>query len=195
MPEIAHEIPNHPLVVLIPVALSHQDFVLVSVPAASPVLVGPAQAEGKVRSTGFQHAFQGHFQKAPPTEPVIVVAEAVDAVAAGQVGLLFHHLRDAQVVIAEIRGLARLVMALVIRLGLGHIDPFRETRAPPLVVFRDRMELRQIEGDQSNWQLFRIDLVQVLGNVLIPGRPIDPGADCGSIGSWLRTGTLLARLG
>lgn len=30
---------------------------------------------------------------------------------------------------------------------LGHIPPFGESLAPPLIVFRDRVVLREIEGD------------------------------------------------
>ena len=43
----------------------------------------------------------------------------------------------------------RLVVAVEQRLRLGDVGPLGEALAPPVVVFRDRVELRQVEGDQA----------------------------------------------
>ena len=54
--------------------------------------------------------------------------------------------RKAQVVVvAQVCGEMGLVVAGEKRGGLGHIAPLGETRAPPLVVFRDRVVLGEVE--------------------------------------------------
>ena len=81
-------------------------------------------------------------------EPVVVVAKAMDSVLAGEIGLLLADFRKAQFVVAEVCGKMGLVMAWKERGSLGYIAPLGESRAPPLVVFRDWMVLGEVEGEE-----------------------------------------------
>ena len=60
--------------------LIHQDVLLGAIPAPGPVFVCPADAEGKIQVRIGQHQLQREFEQPPAREPVVVVAEAVDAV-------------------------------------------------------------------------------------------------------------------
>ncbi len=78
----------------------------------------------------------------------MVVAEAMDAVLAGEISLLLADFRKAQVVVAEVCGEMGLIVAGEERGGSRHVTPLGEARAPPLVVFRDRVVLRKVEGEE-----------------------------------------------
>jgi hypothetical protein len=91
------------------------------------------------------------MEEATAVEPVMVVAEAVDAVRARQLGLRRARLCVAQVVVSEIGGHMRLVVADEIRPRASHVGPFGEALAPPRIVFRGRMELREVKGDQFDF--------------------------------------------
>src|SRR5690606_18281902 len=118
------------------------------IPAPRPVLVGPAEAEGQRAGGVGQLGIQWLFQQAFPGKPVIVIAEAADAMCCSECLLLASYSVDAQVVEAEVGRQVRLVVAGEQRLRLAGIAPFGKTLAPPLVVFRDGVELWQVEGDQ-----------------------------------------------
>lgn len=77
----------------------------------------------------------------------MVVAEAMDAVLAGEIGLLLTNFRKAQVVVAEVCGEMGLVVAGEKWCGSGHVAPLGEARAPPLVVFRDWVILGEVESN------------------------------------------------
>ena len=62
------------------------------------------------------------------------------------VGLLLAALRHSQVIEAEVSGNMRLIVPRIQRSRLGDVRPFGEAVTPPFVVFRDRMELRQVEA-------------------------------------------------
>ena len=105
--------------------------------------------KGKSGLPGGQHLVEGALQQPLPLEPVVVVAEAVDAVLPGEVGLGLARLGQAQVVEAEVRRQLRLVVAPEQRLGLGDVGPLRESLPPPFVVLGDGVELGEVEGDES----------------------------------------------
>ena len=88
------------------------------------------------------------LEQAMSAEPVVVVAEAVDAVTSRERCLLGARLRHPQVVEAQIRGQARLFVAGELRSRARDVAPLGEALAPPGVVLRDRIELRQVERDQ-----------------------------------------------
>ena len=69
----------------------------------------------------------------------------------------------AQVIEPEIGRQVGLVVAVKKRGGFGDVGPFREALSPPLVVFRDRMELRQVEGDKTRgvWALCQSSVCRV----------------------------------
>ena len=87
---------------------------------------------------------------APAGEPVEIVAEAADPVAAGELGLTAHRLGVRQVVEAEVGRHVRLVVAAIVRQRAADIGPLGEAGAPPTVVFGHRVELRQVEGDRPH---------------------------------------------
>ena len=130
------------------VGLLHQHPVGGAVPDAGPRLVGPAEAERDRRLAAGQHLGEGRLQDpATAAEPVVPVAERLDAVLLRQRGLGLSGLRQPQVVEAEVRGQRGLPVTGVERARLGGVRPLGEPRAPPRVVLGDRVELRQEEGD------------------------------------------------
>jgi len=133
-------------IVLGRVLLGEQHLVLVPVPPARPVLVGPAEAEGKARTTRTKHLVEGTTEEPTTVEPVMIVAEARDAVGVGKVGLGFPSLGNAQVVEAKVGGQVRLIVSLEEGFGPYHVSPLREARAPPFVVLGNGMVLGQVEG-------------------------------------------------
>ena len=96
------------------------------------------------------HRLERPRQHAAAAEIVVVDAEALDAVAARQHRLAGQRVGVAQVVVAEIGRQMRLVMAGVARPRLHHVGPFGEAGAPPQVVLRRRVELRQVEGQHAH---------------------------------------------
>src|SRR5579871_6292384 len=113
-----------------------------SVPAARPVLVGPAEHEWKVRLTRTKHLVEGSFEEPPSVEPVVVVTKAIDAVFLGQFCLCRAGLWETQVVEAEVGWKVRLVVVTKPRRRPDNVRPLGETRAPPFVVLWNRMVLR-----------------------------------------------------
>ena len=106
------------------VGLLHQHPLFRPVPMAAPGVVGPGEAEGEVRLLGGDHLLEGALQEAFPGEPVMPVAEGLDAGAAGQLRLRGAGFRDAQVIEAEIGRLVRLVMLSLYQVLLKY---FKET--------------------------------------------------------------------
>ena len=136
------------------------------VPDAAPGLIGPRETEGEVGLTRLQHLRVGALEDAASGEPVVPVAERLDAVAPRQGGLCLSCLGEAQVVEAEVGGQMRLLVPAKERPSLRGIRPLREAGSPPLVVLRDRMKLGKVEGKNS---CSALDLF-----VFRPGRIIEP---------------------
>ena len=149
-------------VIFVAVFLLNQDFLLLTVPAARPRLIGPAKAKGKVRLTTRQDFVDWPVQKSSAVEPIVIITKTVDAVFARQIGLGLAGFWQAQIVKAQISRELRLIMSFERWLRLGDIRPLGETFAPPRVVFRDRMKLREIKGDPRVW---------LLRSSFIEGRP------------------------
>ena len=126
---------------------------IISNPTAGPALIGPAKAEGEIGLTCAEDLSDGTLQQLLTTEPIVVVAEAMDAVLAGEIGLLLTHLRKTEVVVAEICGKVGLVVAGKERGGSGYIAPLGETRAPPLIVFRNRVILGEVKGNKLSFHI------------------------------------------
>ena len=66
-------------VVLCAVGLRLEQIVVPAVPATRPRVVGPAEREREVGLARGQHLVERPVQQPLPVEPVVVVAEAVDA--------------------------------------------------------------------------------------------------------------------
>ena len=137
-------------VVVHAVPLLEENFLVLAVPAARPVLVRPAEAEGKVGLAARQHLVEGPLEDAPAAEPVVVIAEPVNQVVGRERRLRGAHLREAQVVEAELPRQMRLVMPREPRPRPDDLLPLGEPWAPPFVVLGDRVELRQVHRDRPD---------------------------------------------
>ena len=137
------------LIILRRILLLQKNVGVHAIPASRPVLVGPAEAKGQLRGAGAKHLIEGPIQQAPPVEPIVVVAESRDAVRLGQFRLRLPSFGNAQVIEPEIRRQMRLIMSLEEWLRPDDISPFSKPFAPPLVVLRDRVILRQVERNKS----------------------------------------------
>jgi len=99
-------------------------------------MIGPAQAERKIGTPGVKDLIEGPLKKnTPTTEPIMVIAEALNAVLAGHFCLIKARLFQAQIIEPQIRGNTRLIMPSEQRTSGTHVCPLCEPRAPPLVVF------------------------------------------------------------
>ena len=127
--------------------LGDQDFPIEPVPAAGPVLVCPADTEGKIGPAGFQNPPDWQVEEHLPCKPIVIETESENAVGARKTCLFFEHLCLAQIVIAKTCRDARLIVSWELRSAPSHICPFREAGSPPRVVLRDGMKLRQVKGD------------------------------------------------
>ena len=104
----------------------------------------------KSGSPGGQHLGEGPFEQPLPGEPVVVVDEARQPVAAGQVGLAQADVGVAQVVVVTAGRHVGLVVAAEPGPGLAHLVPLGEPLAPPLVVLRGGVELGEVEGQRAD---------------------------------------------
>ena len=132
-------------IVLRSVFLRNQDLVLSGVPPSRPVLIRPTQTKRHIAPFVLEHIVNGFVQQPLPGEPIVVIAERVDAVGLRQLDLLAANLTKPQVIKAEIRRQVRLIVAFKERLCLCGVGPFRETLTPPCVVLGYRMKLREVK--------------------------------------------------
>ena len=166
--KVAQQIPHDGPIILRAVFLVDQDFLVHAVPAAGPIFVGPVQAKRHVVRGVRQEPFQGQFQQPLAGKPVVVEAKAVDAMLFGHGDLPVHDFRHAQVVKSQRSGQVGLVVIREKGRGPGHVGPLGKALAPPPVVFRNRVELGQVVGQQFDPPGRRLQLV--LGLVgRIPG--------------------------
>src|SRR6185436_19940042 len=118
----------------------HQHFAGHSIPVPPPLLVYPADTEEKRSASSLDEIVQRPVEKAASVEPVVVVAERVDAVSSRQLELLIRRIGKAQIVVAERAWLPRLQVAGPERPGCRYVAPVGEAFAPPAVVLGDRMK-------------------------------------------------------
>jgi hypothetical protein len=78
------------------------------------------------------------------------IAKAVDAIFSRQRGLSLARFGQPKVVKSEIGWQMRLIMPAKERTRSHHIRPFRESLAPPHIVFRDRVKLRQVKRNRPD---------------------------------------------
>jgi len=80
-------------------------------------------------------------------EPVVVVTKGRDAVRPRELRLREAYLRGAQVAEAQISWKVRLIVPTEQRTRFGDVGPLGESSSPPRVVFRNRVELREVKRD------------------------------------------------
>ena len=144
--EVAREAADQRQLVLGPVVLGDEDVLVGAVPAPGPVLVGPHQAERQLEPVVGEQRLQRPVQQPLAVEPVEVEHEALDAGLAGHRRLPAQHRGALQPVVAQVARDAGLVVAGEARQAARHVGPFGEALAPPLVVARHGVELRQVVG-------------------------------------------------
>src|SRR5690606_23785700 len=105
------------------VLLGDQNLVFGAIPAARPVLVGPAQREGQVERTIRQECVERTLQQALSREPIIVEAERGDAILAREIDLAPERIGRSQIVEAELTRQPRLMMPDELRYGFGDVGP------------------------------------------------------------------------
>src|SRR5215472_2121063 len=118
-------------------------------PDSGPRLIGPAETEGKFWLARFEHLVEGALQDSSSREPVVPVAERLDAVGLGHFGLGGTGLGHAEIVEAEVGWDVRLVVTRKHGHGLSHVGPLGEASSPPLVVFRNGVKLGKVERDET----------------------------------------------
>ena len=119
------------------------------IPDARPARVRPSDAEGEVGFATRDDLLDGSLEKLTPSEPVMPIAEALYAVLARQFRLCDSRFCEAQVVVAQVRREAWLIVAWVQAAGPGHVGPLGKAPLPRRVVFGHGVELRQMQGNQA----------------------------------------------
>ena len=140
--------------VLLPrIGLLHEKLVgQVGIPGLGvPRVVCPAETEREVGFATADHVVEHLMEQALASpEPIMPIAEALDARLTCQLGLLLARLGDTQVVEAQVAWDAGLVVPGEERNSACHVGPLGKARFPPLVVLRRGIELRQIECYRAN---------------------------------------------
>src|SRR6185503_19993544 len=108
IPEGRLDVSEKRQVVLRRVLLTDQDLVFPPVPPSSPVLIGPAQAERKVDLGMGQELIDRLTEQALSAEPIVVVAEAMNAVKLRQFDRLPLGVEEPQIVEPELVSQVRL---------------------------------------------------------------------------------------
>src|ERR1700722_5641364 len=109
-------------------------------------------------------------------EPVMPIAEPFDAVARCDRGLSRSGLGQSEIVIAKVGRKVGLVMSIEQWPRRYHVGPLGKPAAPPLVVFGDRMELGQVEGQGADVPIThaRTPSIRVSGARMLSSRPRSP---------------------
>ena len=128
------------------VILRDQHVLVFAVPAPGPVFIRPHQGEGHVDVARGEEILERFFQQALAVETVVIEHEAGQSGVSRHRRLTAHDIDVVEAVIAEIARNARLVMIVETRLAARDIGPFGEALAPPAVVFRNGVKLRQIKS-------------------------------------------------
>src|SRR5205085_8856589 len=139
------------------------DLALLSIPAPRPVLVCPAETERKIECRILEQALDRTLEQTTAAEPVVVEAEAIDPVALGECGLLDIRVPEAKIVESQVAGQARLIMTSKNRPRSGDVSPLGKALAPPHVVLRHGVKLRQIKSNDAR-------LVEGVDLCLVPNR-------------------------
>ena len=128
--------------------LADEQVLFPAIPAARPVLVGPAEAEGEVDGRVVQVVQYRCLEQSVATEPIEIEAEPADAVSLCQLNLAALNFGVAQIVVAHVDWHPGLKVAVELGRCRAYVGPLGEPFSPPAVVFRDGVELGQIERDE-----------------------------------------------
>ena len=133
-----------PVVVAPQVMLSLQQ---ASVALVQPVMVRPCEAVAHLQ-VQIEHQLRGRFQQSLSiAEPVIPDQEAADAMRAGDTVLQLDGIAAQQAVFPKGRNRPTDALPAVMGSSILQVAPFGESGAPPGVIFRNDMKLRQVVGE------------------------------------------------
>src|SRR5258706_13763406 len=135
--------------------LSDKNVIFQAIPAASPIFVRPADTERKIDILIVKIIVERFFKQTFTVEPIIIKSKTMDTIFASQLHLAFFHLRQAQIIKSEFARQMRLVMPRKLRNCFRTVAPLGKPTPPPVIILNDRMELRQIKGNQFNERLLR----------------------------------------
>ena len=147
MTKIVNHVEDYGPIVIVGMLLSDEDLVLEPVPRARPIFIRPGNTERIVWFVLFDQSLERQIQQPPAGEPVIEVAEAIQAISLRELGLLLTDFFDAKIIKAQVRRYMRLIMTRIVRPRLCDIRPIGKSLSPPAVIFRNGMILRQIKSD------------------------------------------------
>ena len=88
MLHIPKQIENDRAIILETVSLLHEHVVFLSVPPPGPVLVGPGDTERKRRGAACQQPLERTLEQPLSRKPVVVEAESMKTIVAGELDLL-----------------------------------------------------------------------------------------------------------
>ena len=108
------------------------------------------QRRREIGSAAAKHGVERALEQAAAVEPVMVVAEAADAVFSCERRLRRSGSGSAGRSSRGQRGTCGWTVAEKCGRALDDVRPFGETLAPPGIVLRNGMELREVESDQSH---------------------------------------------
>jgi hypothetical protein len=80
------------------VLLFHEYLLILPIPAAGPIPIGPAKAEREIGLSGFQDLVEWPLKKALSIEPIMVIAKTVDPIVPRHVRLSLTRLGKSQII-------------------------------------------------------------------------------------------------
>ncbi len=131
------------------VSLLLKDAVVCTVPDARPAGIRPGKAKGKIRLAACQNLIKRTLKQALAPKPIMPITKTLNPSLPRQGSLRLAHFWNAEVIETQIGGDMRLIMPAKEGFGFGNVGPLGEAIPPPGVVFRDRVILRKIVGDQA----------------------------------------------
>ena len=110
-----------------------------------PRMVCPCQSKGEIGFSTIQYLLEHPLHKPfSITKPIVPIKETCYSCFTCQRSLLFTHLWNTQVIVAQVGRNLRLVMAFPQRFSLTNVCPFGKSFPPPFIIFLKRIILRQI---------------------------------------------------
>ena len=119
-----------------------------SVPGSSPVFICPAKTVISPNFWSVANNLERQVEERFAVKEVIVITESIYSVLLCKIVLLDQEISITKIVISDcgVRNMG-LVMIFELWTSIFLVMPFREAFAPPEVIFRDGMILRQVKGD------------------------------------------------
>ena len=131
------------------VALLNQHIAFATVPAARPVLVGPHQTKRLINVVG-KKPVEWSLHQPMSVEPVVIKAECLNTCGPSEGRLCLQGIGIVQICVPEITWNTRLVVPSKPWHCTRDVSPLGKACAPPRIIFRKGMKLRQIKSNGSD---------------------------------------------